>query len=75
MIGYCIGSVVKNLPVNAGDGGSIPGSGRSPGEGSSSPLQYFCLGKPTDREAWGTIVQWGRKSVRHNLATKPQPTR
>ena len=35
---------VKNLPANAGDKGSIPGSGRSPGEGNGNPLQYSCLG-------------------------------
>ena len=48
------GSVVKNPPVNArdaGDSGSIPGSGRFPGEGNSNPLQYSCLENPTDREA------------------------
>ena len=46
------GSVVKNLPVNAGDKedmGSIPGLGRSPGEGN--PLLYACLGNPMDRGA------------------------
>ena len=45
------GSVVKNPPVNAGDAGSIPGSGRSPGEGDDSPVHYSCLGNPMDREA------------------------
>ena len=43
------GAVVKNLPVNAGDtrdAGSIPGSGRFPGEGNGNPLQYSCLGNP-----------------------------
>ena len=44
--------VVKNLLVNAGDTGSIPGSGRSPREGNGSPLQYSCLGNPMDRGAW-----------------------
>ena len=43
---------VKNLPANAGDVGSIPGSGRSPGEGNGNPLQYSCLGNPMDRGAW-----------------------
>ena len=41
--------MVKNLPVNAGDtrdAGSIPGSGRFPGEGNGNPLQYSCLGNP-----------------------------
>ena len=44
--------VVKNLPANAGDLGSIRGSGRSPGEGTGNPLRYSCLGKPMDRGAW-----------------------
>ena len=43
------GSVVKNPPANAGDEGSIPGSGRSPGEGNGNPLQYSCLGNPLNR--------------------------
>ena len=46
--------VVKNLPTNAGDirdRGSIPGSGRSPGEGNGSPLLYSCLENPMDRGA------------------------
>ena len=46
------GSVAKNLPANAGDMGLIPGSGRSPGEGSGSPLQCCCLENPMDRGAW-----------------------
>ena len=46
------GSVVKNPPANAGDLGSILGSGRSPGEGNGNPLQYSCLGNPKDRGAW-----------------------
>ena len=41
--------VVKNPPANAGDLGSIPGLGRSPGEGDSNPLQYSCLENPMDR--------------------------
>ena len=52
-------SVVKNLPANKGDVGdigSIPGSGRSPGEGNGSPLQYSCLENPRDRGAWQTTV-------------------
>ena len=44
--------MVKSLPANAGDVGSIPGSGRSPGEGNSNPLYYSCLGNPTDKGAW-----------------------
>ena len=46
------GSVVKNLSANAGDVGSIPGWGRSLGEGNGNPLQYPCLRNPVDRGAW-----------------------
>ena len=50
------GCVVKNLPASAGDMGSIPHLGRSPGGGDSNPLQYSCLGSPVDRGAWpGTV--------------------
>ena len=41
---------------SAGDAGLIPGSGRSPGGGNGSPLQYSCLGKPMDRGAWWATV-------------------
>ena len=44
--------MVKNLPANAGDPGSIPGSGRSPGGGNGNPLQHSCLENPMDRGAW-----------------------
>ena len=47
--GFPGGSVVKHPPANAGDTGSIPGLGRSPGAGNGSPLQYSCLENPTDR--------------------------
>ena len=47
-----VAQMVKNLPANAEDEGSIPGSGRSPGEGNGNPLQYSCLGNPMDRGAW-----------------------
>jgi len=46
---------VKNLLANAGDLGSIPGWGRSPGEGNGHPLQYSCLENPMDRGAWQAI--------------------
>ena len=55
-MGFLGGPVVKKLPANAGDVGSIPESGRSPGEENGSPLQYSCLGNPMDRGAWQTIV-------------------
>ncbi len=42
----------KESACNAGDPGSIPGSGRSPGEGNGNPLQYSCLENPMDRGAW-----------------------
>ena len=48
-------SVVTDLPANAEDAGSIPGSGRS-GQGNSNPLQYSCLGNPMDRGAWRTTA-------------------
>ena len=51
--------VVKNLPANAGDirdTGSIPGSGRSSGEGNGNPLQYSCLENSMDRRAWWSTV-------------------
>ena len=54
--GFPGGSVVKNLPVNAGDLDSIPGLGRSPGEGNGNQLQNSCLGSPMDRGAWQTTV-------------------
>jgi len=57
--GFPGGSVVKNLPANAGDArdvGLSPGPGRSPGVGSGNPLQYSCLGNPMDRRAWQATV-------------------
>jgi len=51
--------LVKNLPANAGDvrdTGSIPGLGRSPGEGNGNPLQHSCLENPMDRGAWWATV-------------------
>ena len=46
-MGFPGGSDVKNPPASAGDPGSIPGSGRSPGEGNGNPLQHSCLGNPS----------------------------
>ena len=54
--GFPGGSVVKNLPANAGDVGSTPGSGRSPGGGHGNPPQYSCLRNPMDRGAWRAAV-------------------
>ena len=50
--GFPGGSEVKASACNAGDLGSIPGSGRSPGEGNGNPLQYSCLENPRDGGAW-----------------------
>ena len=51
MPGFPHGSVGKESACNAGDQGSIPGSGRSPGEGNGNPLQYSCLENSMDRGA------------------------
>ena len=50
--------MVKNLPAQAGDAGSIPRLGRFPGEGHGNPLPYSCLGNPMDRGAWWATVHW-----------------
>ena len=57
-MGFPGGSVIKNLPANAGDmvGSIIPGLGRAPGGGNGDPLQYSCLGNPVDRGAWCATV-------------------
>jgi len=55
-MGFPDGSVVKNLPANAGDVGSISASKRSPGGGNGNSLQYSCLGNPVDKGAWRTSV-------------------
>ena len=55
--------MVKNPPANAGDLGSIPGSGRSPGEGNGSPLQCSCLGNPMDRGTWLSKVHGVTKEL------------
>ena len=70
-LGFLGGSVVKNLPANAGDAGSTTGSGRSLGEGNGNPNQYSCLGNSMDRGAWRTTVH-GVARVGHNLVTKHQ---
>ena len=51
-LGFPGGSEVKVSAYNAGDPGSIPGSGRFPGEGNGNPLQYSCLENPMDGEPW-----------------------
>ena len=54
--------MVKTPSANAGDEGLIPGLGRSSGEGNGDPLQYSCLGNPTDRGTWRAAVQGVTKS-------------
>ena len=54
--------VAKNPPANAGDTGSIPGSGRSSGGGHGNPLQYSSLENSMDRGAWQAVVHGFTKS-------------
>ena len=56
------GSEAKASACNAGDQGSIPGSGRSPGEGNGNPLQYSCLENPMDGGAWWATIHRVAKS-------------
>ena len=56
-------SVVKHLPANAEDTGSISGLGKSPGEGNGNPLQYSCLGNPMDGRAWQATVHGVAKEL------------
>ena len=59
------GPLLKNMPACAGDAGdlgSIPGSGRSPGGGNGDSLQYSCMGNPMDRGAWQATVHGVAKS-------------
>ena len=72
-MGFPGGLAGKNLPGNAGDTGSIPGSGRSPGEGNGNPVQYSCLENSMDRGARQPAVH-GVMRVEHDLATKPPRT-
>ena len=53
----------KESACNTGDPGSIPGSGRPPGEGNGNPLQYSCLENPMDRGAWQATVHGGHKEL------------
>ena len=60
-----VARVVKHLPASAGDlraTGSIPGSGRSPGEDNGNPLQYSCLENPMDGGAWQAVIHGVTKS-------------
>ena len=70
MQGFPGDSAVKEYACNAGDAGSIPGSGRSPGEGSDNPLQYFCLGNLMNRGARGAKFH---ELAESDVMTKPPP--
>ena len=64
--------VVNNLPASARDlrtMGSIPGSGRSPGEGHGKPLQYSCLENPHGQRSLPGYSPWGRKELDKTAAT------
>ena len=61
-MGFSGGSDAKESACNAGDLGSIPGLGRSPGEGNGTPLQYSCLENPMDRGDWWVAVHVVAKS-------------
>ena len=67
-------SVSKESACNAGDPGSVPGLGRSPGVGNSNPLHYSCLENPTDRGAWWTTAHgvtrvWHDRITNHHMLT------
>ena len=72
LTGFPGGSVIKNPPANTGDGGSIPGSGRSPGEGNGNLLQYSCLEIPWTEEPGG-LVSTGSRRIRYDRAHTNQP--
>ena len=59
------GAEVKASACNVGDLGSVPGLGRSPGEGNGNPLQYSCLENPMDEGAWWATVH-GLQRVGHD---------
>ena len=71
-MGFLGGSVVKNVPDNVGDTGSIPGSGRCPGEGNSNPFQYSCLGNPWTEEPGG-LRCLGSQRLGHDWETNASP--
>ena len=72
VMGFPGGSVVKNPPANARDASSIPGLGRSPGEGNGNPLQCSCMENPMDRGTWqatihGVAKSWTQLNDTHTL--------
>ena len=71
--GFPRGSDGKESTCNVGDQGSIPGSGRCPGEGDGNPLQYSCLEKSMDRGAWWATSR-GSQRVRQDEAMRVGPS-
>ena len=63
--------MVKNSPANVGDGGSIPGSGRSPGEGNGNPLQDSCLEDPHGQRSQAGYSPWGHTEIKVGMHAKP----
>ena len=71
-MGFPGGSEVKASASNVGDLGSIPGSGRSPGEGNGNPLQYSCLENPVDGGAlWATVPGVAKSQTQLSSFTSP----
>ena len=70
VLGFPLSQVSRESACNAGDPGSIPGSGRCPGEGNGNPLQYSCLENLMDGGVWWATVH-GVARVRHVLVSKP----
>ena len=68
MEGFPGGSDGKESAFSAGDLGSVPGVGRSPGEGNGNPLQYSCLENSMDRGAGNGLQSMGSERVRHDWA-------
>ena len=69
-LGFPGGPDDKESPCNAGDLGSIPGLGRSPGEGKGYPLQYSCLDNPHGQRILAGYSPWGYKKLGHDWATR-----
>ena len=70
-MGFPGGSDGKESACNVGDPGLIPGLGRSPGEGNSNLLQYFCLENPMDRRAWQATIHGAAKMTLNHLCSLP----
>ena len=78
LLGFPGGSDGKESASNAGKLGSIPGPGRSPGEGNGNPLQYSCLENPMEKGVHGVAKSQTQQSTQHTyplyLPANPRPT-